>query len=208
MSELSREAVINLLVEHGIVAKDAMDDPEGYDRCLRESSVKAFYEALRSLAPLSATAATSVWEVSTRTFAALFESEELAQKYIGQFGASVGGGMSISERPIHRAAAPAPAEPVGKLVNDWQDCGLCGCKILSGRHREPADPKETSARVEAGATASGNPLLWNVYSMCQQSDPAHPEWRAQWRELLAAIEQHLQRANYPADGPCMKGEQS
>ena len=64
--------------------------------------------ALRSLAP-SATGDTSVWEVSSRTFSALFESNELAKKFVGQSGASVGGGMHIQERPIHRAAAPAPA---------------------------------------------------------------------------------------------------
>lgn len=63
-------------------------------------------DALRSLAPLSAIAATSVWEVYNKTSSFLFESEELAQKYIGQFGASVGGGMSIVERPVHKATAP------------------------------------------------------------------------------------------------------
>ena len=66
-------------------------------------------------------------------------------------------------------------------------------------------PKGTAAPVEEGATASGNPLLWNVHCMYQQGlrDEA---WEMQWRQLLAAIEQHLQRVGYPNGGSDMKGQ--
>ena len=42
----------------------------------------------------------------------------------------------------------------------------------------------------------GTPLLYNVHCMWQQKAQDN-EWKAQWRELLAAIDQHLIRARYP-----------
>lgn len=54
--------------------------------------------------------------------------------------------------------------------------------------------------------ASGNPLLWNVHCMFQEAERG-PEWEAQWRDLLAAIEQHLQRARYPNAAPLAATQQ-
>lgn len=50
------------------------------------------------------------------------------------------------------------------------------------------------------ADPSGNPLLWNVHCMYQQAD-RDMGWHGQWRDLLAAIEQHLQRVGYPNAAP-------
>lgn len=46
----------------------------------------------------------------------------------------------------------------------------------------------------------GTPLLYNVHCMWQQTTinkADADEWEAQWRELLAAIDQHLVRVGYP-----------
>jgi hypothetical protein len=46
------------------------------------------------------------------------------------------------------------------------------------------------------APRDGTPLLYNVHCMWQSRGP-DAEWEAQWRELLAAIDQHLVRVGYP-----------
>jgi len=43
-----------------------------------------------------------VWCVSNKTSSLLFKSKEMAHAYIAQFGASIGGGMSITNMPVLR----------------------------------------------------------------------------------------------------------
>lgn len=61
---------------------------------------------------------------------------------------------------------------------------------------------ELVARSHVATPESGTPLLFNVHCMWQQEHAGqHFEWDMQWRELLAAIDQHLVRVNYPNAAP-------
>ena len=64
MSTLTKIALTNMLVDHGLVDKAALSDPEGYDAGTTHAFVHSFCESvLRSLdAPPSARVSTSVTE--------------------------------------------------------------------------------------------------------------------------------------------------
>lgn len=46
----------------------------------------------------------TVWMVSNKVGFTLFATEELAQRYVSSFPASVGGGLHISSEPVFGAA--------------------------------------------------------------------------------------------------------
>lgn len=53
-------------------------------------------------APRSESAPSVVWAVEGKTSFVLFESEELAQKYVASFSASIGGGLGIARLAVVR----------------------------------------------------------------------------------------------------------
>lgn len=57
--------------------------------------------ALALLRPTPSEKRRTVWEVSSKTSSILFASRELAGAYLSSFPASIGGGMSVSERNIN-----------------------------------------------------------------------------------------------------------
>lgn len=66
-----------------------------------------------------------------------------------------------------------------------------------------ADLDAIDATVAPSATTrreDGTPLLYNVHSMWLQ-ETQDVEWQLQWKEVLAAIDQHLTRNNYPNAAP-------
>lgn len=65
------------------------------------------------------------------------------------------------------------------------------------------DPKNVTEMLPPSATTrreDATPLLYNVHSMWLQ-ETQDVEWQLQWKEVLAAIDQHLTRNNYPNAAP-------
>jgi len=57
--------------------------------------------------------AKDVWMVSSRTFMALFDTQEAARQFVSLQGASVGGGMKVSNHEVF-SAVPATTTRIGK----------------------------------------------------------------------------------------------
>jgi len=114
------------------------------------------------------------------------------------------------EAAIKALSAPSATAAIGP--GDGISAGRFHCACVFSRPTDFAEAVLVSAcayhskslPVEEMATASGNPLLWNVHCMYQQAE-RDMGWQGQWRDLLAAIEQHLQRVGYPNGGSDMKG---
>jgi hypothetical protein len=69
------------------------------------------------------------------------------------------------------------------------------CKRLDDGLNRACD-RITDLQRQRPVEGISTPLLYNVHCMwLQQAQDS--EWKAQWRELLAAIDQHLIRAKYP-----------
>lgn len=100
-----------------------------------------------------------------------------------------------------------PREPTLEMWDAaWKSIGLPYRAKLSMHEIKTLFEKFHAAMLAAAPApatepvANGNPLLWNVHCIFQEAERG-PEWEAQWRDLLAAIEQHLQRARYPNAAP-------
>lgn len=92
----------------------------------------------------------------------------------------------------YRKALPSAT---GAQCTSMEDCTSRDACGIAGRCLAAAP-----APAQGEPVANGNPLLWNVHCMFQQAERG-AEWESQWRDLLAAIEQHLQRVDYPNAAP-------
>lgn len=64
-----------------------------------------------------------VFAVQNKTSSILFATKEDAQAYVGSFGASTAGGMSITQMPVCRALPNSQAKPVAYLYQHDDESG-------------------------------------------------------------------------------------
>lgn len=172
--------------------------------------------ALRSLAPLSATEATSesvcVPREPTKAMRERGEDAAVRQYDNSEWDDAKEMAEELDVSPIWKAmlaAAPAPAQsataatsekPVLKSVMSLDMELLANFYDYGYFDKVQAALAAAPAPAQGEPVANGNPLLWNVHCMFQQAERG-AEWESQWRDLLAAIEQHLQRVDYPNAAP-------
>ena len=151
-----------------------------------------------SAAALSSTGA--LWEARKIASASMLVSYCQHKALVEQKGQ-----WQVAFELLEQAFAVSAIETI-PLPEDDRGVHAAALRLGTSIDGDKSDCAEDIRALIRAARSSGNPLLFNVLSMHQHKGDDW-EWAAQWRELLATIDQHLTRVGYkpgessaPTDG--------